>query len=444
SSDFPTKNALQPGTGSIPNFQTDVFVAKLNRCGTGLIYSTYLGGSGSESGTDITIDKSGNAYITGNTFFSENFPVANAMQPIYGGFTDAFVTKLNSDGSAIIYSTYLGGSGDDAGASITIDSKRSVYVTGYTISTNFPTHQPLQSVLGDGIGADAFVTKLNPTGSALVYSTYLGGGNDDRGFSIAVDLKGNAYVTGITQSGNFPTRNPLQPVKGRGFPRFPDAFVSKLDTTGSAFVYSTYWGGGAVDQGSGIAVDIKGNAYVTGSTMGGDFPIVKPLQPTFGGVTGSGGIGDAFVTKFNPNGSAIYYSTFLGGFDDDISNDIAVDFWQRVYVTGQTRSPDFPLKNPLKAILNDIGSPIDGFVSRINSKGSRLDYSTYLGGLGNESASGVAVDILGNAYITGFTDSVDFPVRKALQPHVKGLSDAFITKISSGETGRAKPKHLCR
>jgi hypothetical protein len=208
---------LQPAKGG----GSDAFVAKLNAAGSALVYSTYLGGSGDEGGNGIAVDGAGNAYITGFTS-STDFPMANPLQPAYGGGTDAFVAKLNAAGSALVYSTYLGGSGGEHGSGIAVDAASNAYITGTTSSTDFPMANPLQPAHGGG--TDAFVAKLNAAGSALVYSTYLGGSGDDNGIGIAVDSAGNAYVTGNTSSTNFPTANALQPVYGGGW----DAFIARI------------------------------------------------------------------------------------------------------------------------------------------------------------------------------------------------------------------------
>ena len=241
-------------------------MTKLNATGSALVYSTYLGGSGefnsAEFGEDIAVDSAGNAYATGNTF-SDNFPVVNAIQSTFGGFTDAYVTKINAAGSAFVYSTYLGGSDSEIGEGINVDSAGNVYVTGDTTSTNFPLANAVQGTYGGG--QDAFVSKLNAAGSAFVYSTYLGGSDQEDGESIAPDSAGNAYITGNTFSTNFPTANAIQPANG-GTTITQDAFVTKLNATGSAFVYSTYLGGTGGEIGFGIAVDSAGNAYIAGGT----------------------------------------------------------------------------------------------------------------------------------------------------------------------------------
>jgi len=364
-----------------------------------LSYSTYLGGSFTDLGYHITVDSSGNAYVTGDTL-SQNFPTANPFQatnkatPTTSNPT-AFVAKLNSTGSALVYSTYLGGSNEDVGTGIAVDSSGNAYVTGYTTSTNFPTVNPLQ--VSNGGGYEAFVSKLNAAGSALVYSTYLGGSGSDAGGGIAVDSSSNAYVTGYTNSTNFPTANPFQASNGGGY----DAFVSKLNAAGSALVYSTYLGGSGSDAGTGIAVDSSSNAYVTGYTNSTNFPTVNPLQ-----VSNGGGY-DAFVSKLNAAGSALTYSTYLGGSNEDVGTGIAVDSSSNAYVTGYTSSTDFPTVSPLQASYG--GGNLDAFVAKFDAAGSALIYSTYLGGGGTDRGYGIAIDSSANAYVTGETISNNFP-----------------------------------
>ena len=288
--------------------------------------------------------------MTGNTT-STNFPTASPFQASHGGGgNDAFVTKLNAAGSALVYSTYLGGSGSDNGRAVAADSSGNAYVTGEASSTDFPTASPFQS--SNGGSSDAFVTKFNAAGSALGYSTYLGGSGPDVGRGIAVDSSGNAYVTGSTTSTDLPTANPFQTANAGS----DDAFVAKLNPAGSALVYSTYLGGGGTDAGNDIAVDSSGNAYVAGITNSTDFPTVDPVQATLGGSN------DAFVAKLNPGGSALVYSTFLGGSFFDLANGIAVDNAGNAYVTGDADSTNFPTVNPF---MDYIGGDTDAFVSKI-------------------------------------------------------------------------------
>ncbi|MGB9073656.1 MAG: SBBP repeat-containing protein [Terriglobales bacterium] len=420
STDFPTT----PGA-----FQTTccgAFVTKLNPTGSALVYSTYLGGSSSDGALGIAVDSAGNAYVTGDAY-STDFPVTpGAFQTNFGGGeSDTFVTEINPTGSALVYSTYLGGSSYEYGYGIAVDSAGSAYVSGFTWSADFPTTPgAFQTNFGSG-GGDAFVTKLNSTGSALVYSTYLGGSGNDDGSGIAVDSAGNAYVTGATGSTDFPTTpGAFQTTCNGGnyCAKYGDAFVSKLNPTGSALVYSTYLGGNSYEYGAGIAVDSAGNAYVTGGTYSRDFPTMNPLQATFGG-----GQNDAFVSKLNPTGAALIYSTYLGGKQSDYGDGIAVDSAGNVYVTGVTWSGNFPLADPFK---KNNGGYSSAFVSRFNPAGSALISSTFLGGSREDRGYGIAVDSTGKAYVTGFTLSTNFPVTPgAFQTNLRGGGGAFVTKI---------------
>jgi hypothetical protein len=428
STDFPTKNPLQPANGG----GYDAFVSKVNPAGSALVYSTYLGGSsGNDAGLGIAVDSTGNAYITGDTNSSDFPATPGAFQTVCNGpcsqDADAFVTKINPEGSALVYSTYLGGSGHDIGWRIAVDSVGDAYVAGFTLSTDFPTKNPLQPANGGGY--DAFVSKVNPAGSALVYSTYVGGGGDDAGYGIAVDSADNAYVTGETYSTDFPTMHPLQPANAGGF----DAFVAKINVAGSALVYSTYLGGNAADFGYGIAVDPGGNAYVTGSTESTNFPSTPgALQTICGGGDQACRYGDAFVTKINAAGSALVYSTFLGGNSEDEGRGIALDGAGSAYVTGDTTSGNFPIRGDLQKG----NSRRDAFVSKINPTGSALVYSTFLGGSSDEYGVGIAVDSADNAYVTGWSYSTDFPITTgAFQTVCNGGSncsywgDAIVAKI---------------
>ena len=453
-----------------------------------LDYSTYLGGGGFDSGVGIAVDPARNAYVMGVTN-SSDFPTMNPLQPASGGSIDTFVAKLNPAGSALVYSTYLGGGGTDFGNSIAVDSAGNAYVTGNTNSSNFPTANSFQPTNSGAY--DAFVTKLNAAGSALVYSTYLGGSGFDRGDGITVDSAGNAYVAGDTLSTDFPTASPLQPALGGG-ENYGDAFVTKLNASGSALVYSTYLGGNGDEVGNGIAVDASGNAYVTGPTSGNfpttagafqpvhhgsldafaaklnsagssllystylggsnydnglsiaadssgnayvvgwtdstDFPTASPLQPAYGGSS------DTFVAKLNPAGSALVYSTYLGGSGSDLPGvGIPIDTAGNVYVTGFTNSTDFPVVNPLKAVNSGdcYGQPcFDAFIAKLNSTGSVLVYSTYFGGTSDDFGLGIALDSSGNPYITGATYSTDFPTANALQPAYGGGSDGLVAKLA--------------
>jgi beta-propeller repeat-containing protein/HYDIN/CFA65/VesB family protein len=408
-----------------------------------LSYSTYLGGtSGADYGQAIAVDPAGNAYVTGYTC-STDFPALDPVQTsnASGGCEDAFVTKLNAAGDALVYSTYLGGAGNDVGLGIAVDPAGRAYVAGYTCSIDFPVINPIQAASGGG--CTAFVSKLNPAGNALIYSTYLGGSNTDVAQAISADAAGNAYVTGYTLSADFPTSaGAFQTAFGGGscgaapLEQKPcaDAFVAKLNPAGSALVYSTYLGGSSYDAGQGIAIDGAGNAFVTGFTVSTDFPTANALQSSCsncalaGADPGQGVSSDAFVTKLNPAGSALAYSTYLGGSGADTGSGIAIDPAGSAYVTGYTTSADFPTMNALQA--NQAGG-YDAFVSKLKADGSALAYSTYLGGSGNDLGLAIAVDPAGIVTIAGETFSEDFPASDAFQPIRDGGFDAFVTRLSA-------------
>ena len=425
SSNFPTKGPVQRTSAG----GADVFVTKLDPTGTALVYSTYLGGSNSDIGDAIAVDSTGNAYVTGSTT-SANFPTTSPLQAHLKGSEDAFLLKLNPVGTALVYSTYLGGGGLDVAYGIAVGSSGNAYVTGTTTSTDFPTTPGAYQTTNPSVTA-AFVAQVNASGSLLVYATYLGGDNAARGLGIAVDGSGNAYVTGVTASTNFATAGAYQTVNAGG----NDAFVAKLNADGSARVYAIYLGGSGDDRGLGIAVDGSGNAYVTGVTASTNLPTLNAYQPAYGGN------GDAFVTKFNASGSALLYSTYLGGSDSDNTNDnggaIAVDASSNIYVTGFTFSTNFPTLNAFQPTNGGSG---DAFVAKINPSQSgraSLVYSSYLGGSagGGDEGYGIAVDGSGSAYVTGETASTDFPTTtNAFQTRFGGpkhTSDAFVTKITA-------------
>ena len=382
-----------------------------------LIYALDVGGRKFDEGDEVTVDSAGNAYIVGYTE-SKDFPTLNAEQAKYNGGLDAFIVKISPAGS-VVYSTFLGGTGEETGESTAVDTDGNVYVTGFTNSTNFPTKNPLQAALAGQF--DIFVTKLDPTGSSLVYSTYLGGTQQDQSPSITVNGAGSAFVTGQTWSADFPTTpGAFQTTCKASVTGCVDAFIAKINPSGSALVYSTFLGGTSTDFPSGIAIDGADNVYVTGYTQSTDFPTKNPLQPDLRGFN------NAFVSKLNTAGTALVYSTYLGGTKSDIGNDIAVDSAGNAYVTGLAQSSDFPTMNPLQA---DLRGDANAFVSKINPAGAALVYSSYLGGSIADAGYSIAVDNSGNAYVAGYTTSPDFPAECSLQSYGH-LADAFVTKIN--------------
>ncbi len=337
SSNFPARSALQARLAGAKN----AFVLKLNPAGNALVFSTYLGGNGSDIGNAIAIDPSGNIYITGDTT-SITFP-AGALQKGNHGGQDAFVSKLSSDGSHLVYSTYLGGSSDDHGAAIAVDSGGTAYITGSTYSADFPVAAAFQPSIGGG--QDAFVARLAADGNSLLFGTFLGGsggslGYPEAGQAIALDNQGNAYVAGVTSSSDFPLLSPLQASR-RG--SSPDAFVAKLTVAG-ALSYSTYLGGTGMDAATAIAVDSAGSAYVAGQTFSADLPILSALQAS------SGGDYDAFWAKLSPAGNALQVLSYLGGAGSDTATAVALDPSGNLYIAGWTLSANFPTANGFQTI----------------------------------------------------------------------------------------------
>jgi hypothetical protein len=400
-------------------------------------YSTYLGGGGSDLGHGIAVDSAGAAYLVGTTDSGfpnlPPFPTQDHLFPDQA-LGDAFVTKFDPDSGGAVtlaYSTYLGASDNDSGFGIAVDSAGAAYVTGITASMNFPTEAEFQTDQG---GLDVFVTKLNPdSGGAvtLAYSTYLGGSDSDsgNGTAIAVDSTGAAYVSGHTDSTNFPTQDAFQTDQGDR-----DVFVTMLNPDSGGAVtlaYSTYLGGGdhELARENSIAVDSTGAAYVSGNTDSTNFPTQDAFQTDQGGT-------DAFVTKVNPDSGAavtLAYSTYLGGLGNDFGFGITVDSAQAAHATGFTLSTDFPTQD---AFQTDQGGT-DAFVTRLDPDSGgpvTLAYSTYLGASGSDSGIGIAVDPAGAAYLTGSTDSPDFPTQDAFQGDQAG-SDAFATKLNPDSGG---------
>jgi len=391
-----------------------------------LAYSTYVGGAGNDQATGIALDSAGKAYITGVTT-STDFPInSGTVQPAKANGTDLFVTKLNATGTAVDYSTYIGGNGSEEGLSIAIDLAGRAYVTGFTNSTDFPvTSGSFQSVPGGG--GDAFVVKLNTLGTSFGYSTYLGGSLGDEGHSIAVDSNGSAYVTGVTDSGDYPVRSPFQTTKSGT----SDAFVSRISPSGDALSYSTFLGGSGLDWGFGIVADSLGNIYVAGATDSSNFPVsVGSVQSSLAGS------GDGFIAKLNPSQAgpaSLSYATYLGGGGFDMCSALSLDESGNVYLTGLTDSANFPVT--AQALQRSRGGASDAFAAKLNALGSTLLYSTYLGGSGNDWGRGVTVDADGQVRVAGSTESSNFPTASPLQANSGGKSDAFIVSLNAAGTG---------
>jgi hypothetical protein len=420
SGDFPTTDALQPAIGGLQT--SDAFIIKLSPDGQTLIYSTYLGGSGDEQADGIVVDSPGNVFITGLTN-SLDFPMQNAWQPEIGGDWDAFVSKLSADGTELVYSTYLGGSFIEHGNDIAIDSSGGIYVTGSTWSNDFPTVNAIQTTHGGDI--DEFIFKFTPDGSEVSYSTYLGGSGREQGLGITVSQSGDAYVTGDTTSINFPVVNALQ----SSLQGIVDAFVARLSAEGNTLIYSTYLGGASIEVGQGIVLGSGDHAFITGSTASPDFPIVNGVQPVM-----SSPESEAFIVELNSQGDSIIYSSYLGGSGFDLGDAITLDANENIYLTGRTNSLDFPSVNALQPTMSLGEGYVDAFAAKLTADGSTLAYSTYLGGIIDDSGRGIAVDNESHAYITGSTYSPDFPVANALQANNAGELDAFVSKLSTDGT----------
>ncbi len=425
STDFPLAHAFQSTFPTKSGYSLETgFVTKFNAAGTTLLYSTYFGGGDDASQmASVAVDSAGDAYIAGTTFATD-YPTVNAIQSSNGGNDDAVVAELNPTGSALIYSTYLGGSGYDYANGIAVDSTGAAFVTGTTNSPAFPVANAFQNTYGGN--GDVFVAKIAPAGGSLAYSTFLGGAGQDNGAGIAVDASGNAYVTGDTASGSFPLANAEQATYGGG--GF-DAFVSKLNATGSALIYSTFLGGSDWDIGNALAVDSSGQAYVTGYTWSADFPTANALQSTRPNNNLYPDV--AFVAKFNAAGSAFVYSTYLDGSNETTGYGIAADSAGDAYVTGLNFSTDFPTANPLPGACTSSG---DVFVSRLNASGSALMFSSCFGGSAEDTGQAIALGQGGNVYLTGETGSFDFPMVNALyptmtDPYANLAQNAFVTKI---------------
>lgn len=399
---------------------TDAFVAKFDQQTRQMVYCTYLGGSGDDRALGVAADVANSVAVAGSTT-SFNFPAVNAAQRTLRGSRDAFVARLNPQGNGFVFSTYYGGSGVDIANAVAVDPFQAVYVAGETASTDFPVvgaFQPANAGL-----TDAFLVRFNPNGTVF-YATYLGGSGDDRALGVAVTGERAPYVAGGTTSVNFPRVNPAQPFFGGQM----DAFLVKFRSGGTSLQYATTLGGAGgtatyPEQATAVAVDPFGSAYITGTTPSPNFPMSSPNKPLLQGPL------DGFVAKFSPPGSALPYSTFLGGSGVDYATGIAVDSTGSAYVTGQTSSWDYPVVRGLPGLTSFRGM-FDAFLSKLNPSGIGFAYSTFLGGAGADTANAVAVDSIGQAFVAGQTQSVDFPLAAPVRSSLAGGVDAFVTKIT--------------
>lgn len=431
STDFPLRNALDP----IATGDWEAFVAKLSASGQELLFSTYLGGSGSETPTGLVLDGEGNICLVGGAN-SSDFPILNAFQSNFAGPSnardgDAFLLKLKPDGSGLISSTFLGGTHWDKATGVALDSVGNIYVTGETSSRDFPLMNPFDDTKDNAdFSPDVFVSKFNPEASQLIYSTYLGGNDRDEDPRIAIDSQAQAFVAGKTFSRDFPIRNAYFSRSNH----VNDGFITTLNPQGNSLVFSTYVGGDGVNA---LALDRAGSLYFTGvGRSSDDFKKITSLLSPLGSHGAS-----LYVAKLRRDGSDLIFNTLLGGpgWLEAVPTAIAVDQTGNVFVSGRTESSDFPLLN---AFDDSYGGGFaccfafgDGFLFQLNPTGTGLIYSTYLGGAGADSLNALGLDSQGNVYVAGQTGSADFPVRNALDNTLGGWFDAFVTKVSAVTSG---------
>lgn len=407
----------------------DAWVARLSSDGKRVVYESAFGGSGLDYVTDLAVTESGDLVAVGLTY-SPDFPTREAMQSSNGGCAsaesecaaDAFVVRLNADGS-IDYATYLGGSGADTASGVTLSNSGRVFISGTTRSSNFPVRRGFQRKLGGD--NDAFVVQLSADGSRILSSTFVGGGGNDAATDIGLDDAGHVFITGSTESTDFPRKNPRDDRLGGCC----DAFITKLTPRLGDVSYSTYLGGRRADVGRDIAVDGRGRATVAGNTKSPNFETKRAVQSKYNGR------GDVFATRLSRNGRSISYSTFLGGggLDNLLGARLGPD--GELLLTGSTRSTTFPTRHSIQQqraageCVSSSANCYDAFLSVLAPGGSKLRMSTYLGGAGYEEGWAASASNSRDLYIVGFTRSVDFPTKEAVQPVLMGGSDAFVTKI---------------
>jgi hypothetical protein len=413
---------------------SDVFLAKFSSNGTSLIWGTYYGGTGGEQGTAIVLDASNNIYISGFTTSTSAIATAGAYQTTNaGGSHDAFLAKFNSSGTSLLWGTYYGGTGDDESYGIALDGSNNVYITGYTTSiSNIATAGAYQTTYGGG-SYDAFLAKFNPTGSSLLWGTYYGGTGSDFAYGIATDASANVYITGETTSTSaIATAGAYQTALIGG----QDAFLAKFNTAGTSLLWGTYYGGTTGTQASAIALDASANVYFTGFTQSTSAIATAGAYQT----TMNGSIGNAFVAKLNSAGTSLIWGTYYGGNIDDGAKAIALDASDEVFITGITSSTT-GIATP-GAYQTTYGGPsFDGFVAKLNSTGSSLLWGTYYGGTGTDLPWGIALDNIGNPYITGETQSATaIATAGAYQTTLgAGGQSAFIAEFSGCNGAPAQP-----
>jgi uncharacterized protein (TIGR03437 family) len=436
-SDSPDYPVLPAGSSSFRGGSDDIVVSKFDPDGK-LLFSTYIGGSAEDEAYVIAFDPNGNLLLTGETQ-SSNFPIypAKVFQGTGTNIGDdtAFALKLDPNGN-ILGSTYIGGHTPNnacqdhfnEGFGIASDPSGNVYVVGQTCTTDFPTVNPIQKTV-QGYYA-CFVTELDPSFGAAIYSTYLGGSTDDYCDAVTVDKNGDAFVTGGTLSSNLGTKGAYQP-QFAGGSRSGDAFLAKLTPNGQSIAFYTYLGGSQDDEGLGITLDVNGNIYLTGYTQSVNFPVLNPMQATFGGGIGTmpdgNSAGDVFISELDPTGSKLLYSTYFGSSGLEAAYGIVVDSAGDIYVAGDTTSTD--LKTTAGAVQATYGGGQDSFILELAPGGGSIKYLSYLGGSQIDGAYGFAVSSTGNIYLAGHTASANFPLANALNASLTGNEAGFLAMI---------------
>ena len=379
-------------------------------------YSSYFGGSEADELTAFVFVEPNIVYLAGMTS-SNDFDVVNGYQNIFAGGTDCFVMKVNIETDTVIYSTYVGGEGGEVLYGIAVDDDGNLYATGHTTSPDFPTVNPFQPEIRGTNAGDAFVFKLNPTGDALIYSTYFGTwGGVDKGVSIDFDEAGNSYVLGYIWGGILDCVNPIDDTR-----EGEECFLLKINSTGNGLDYVSYYGGSEDDLPITCSVDDEGNVILIGLTESDDLPGISGYD------TSHNGAWDCFVAKLNSTLTGIEYSTYIGGSGLDEAGYAVVDSSGSVYVTGHTSSSNFPT---VDAYDDEIGGVFDCFVFSLNPDGSSLSYSTYLGGSSSDYGLGLAVDSNEAILVTGYTDSDDFPTTSGADSSLSGETDCFVSKLN--------------
>lgn len=419
----PCSYLMNPAGEMTVGFETGPFDETIPLCiDPAISYATYLGGSSADTINGVTVDSTGSAYFVGQTA-SADFPVVTgAYQPALAGTANAFITKIAPDGTSLVYSTYLGGTGTDEGLAIAIDPSGSTYVTGSTTSTDFPTVGPYQGALAGT--QDAFVSKLSPNGGALTYSTYLGGATGSTtGRGIGVNIFGQTFIAGETSSASFPTTGgAFSTTYGGGT---SDGFVSLLSSGGGSLLVSTYLGGSGADIIYGLALDSSDFVYVVGGTASADFPTTAGAYQT-----ALAGTNNAFVTKLVEDLSGLVFSTYLGGTSSDAAMALVLDASNLACVTGSSTSSDFPVT--VGAYQTTYGGSGDAFITKFSLDGGSLVFSTYLGGSGTDIGNAIAFDATGHVWTAGSTASADFPTTPTVIPSsLTGTLDWFISMLSA-------------